>query len=306
MPAFSVSRSIVIEAPVEKVYSILRDFRQWPQWSPWLIAEPGCTLEYTGDGKGYAWVGNIVGSGEIHVTDETPPRRMQCDLNFLKPWRSHADVRFDLSEKDGGTEVMWLMDSKLPFLLFFMKKMMIAMIGNDYERGLAMFKDYFETGDSKSELSFGSASFDAFHYVGKTSTCSTEEIGPTMAADLKRLGEWVTTEGIEPAGAPLSIYHKWDMVTGVASYTSAIPVASIPETLPDDLQSGGMPSISTYAITHTGPYRHLGNAWSSGIMHGRAKMFDQRRGIHPFEIYENDPQEVPEDELKTVVHFPVK
>lgn len=295
-----------IDAPVEKVYATIRDFRQWREWSPWLIAEPGCTVEYTKDGKGYSWAGEIVGSGEMHVVDETSPKVMQCDLNFIKPWKSHADVCFKLAERDGGTEVVWDMDSKLPSLMFFMKKMMVAMIGNDYERGLTMLKDYVETGDSKSDLSFGSATLNAIHFIGKSSTCPTEDIGPTMEADLKRLGEWLSSEGVEPTGAPLSIYHKWDMVKGVASYTSAIPVASVPDNLPKDLESGNLPSMTTYAVTHMGPYRHLKNAWAAGVMHGRAKRFDQRKGIHPFEIYANDPTEVSEEEVKTVVHFPVK
>ena len=32
----------------------------------------------------------------------------------------------------------------------------------------------------------------------------------------------------------------------------------------------------------------------------------QSRKIAPFETYENDPEETPENELLTVVHFPVK
>ena len=127
-----------------------------------------------------------------------------------------------------------------------------------------------------------------------------------MAADFTRLKEWAGDAGIDPVGVPLTIYHKWDMVNSRASYTAAIPVAALPVDLPDDLESGGLPDLKTYAITHNGPYRHLGNAWSAGIMHGRAKQYAQRRGIHPFETYENDPGEVDERELITVVHFPLK
>ena len=61
-----------------------------------------------------------------------------------------------------------------------------------------------------------------------------------------------------------------------------------------------------YRIKHTGPYRYLGNAWASGIMHARNTQFRQNRAVHPFEIYENDPAEVPEGDLVTVVHFPAK
>jgi predicted transcriptional regulator YdeE len=96
------------------------------------------------------------------------------------------------------------------------------------------------------------------------------------------------------------------MVKSLTEYTSGFPVENVPSTIPEGFISGEAPSCEVYSIEHTGPYRHLGNAWSSGYMHMRTKLFRQNKKIAPFEIYGNEPQNVSENDLITTVHFPVK
>ena len=62
MPKISVVKSIVIGAPVERVYAVVRDFKQWQAWSPWLIAEPDAKVTCGDDGKSYAW-----SAGHMHA-----------------------------------------------------------------------------------------------------------------------------------------------------------------------------------------------------------------------------------------------
>ncbi len=82
-------------------------------------------------------------------------------------------------------------------------------------------------------------------------------------------------------------------------------VESAPESLPEGFVAGEFPACEAYEVTHSGPYRHLGNAWSSGMMHARAKVFKQSKKIHPFETYGNNPETTPENELITNVYFPI-
>ena len=74
MPIFTVEKSIEIEAPIEKVYAAIRDFREWVPWSLWLISEPDCPLDYGEDGKSYSWEGKIIGSGKMEILR----RRNRC------------------------------------------------------------------------------------------------------------------------------------------------------------------------------------------------------------------------------------
>jgi DNA gyrase inhibitor GyrI len=199
------------------------------------------------------------------------------------------------------------MDSSLPFFMFFFKRMMEGFIGMDYQRGLGMLKDYVESGSVPSALEFqGQSAFTGFNYVGVKSQCALEAVGPAMESDMGKLGSWIKEAGVEPAGMPFSIYHKWNIVKGTTDYTLGVPLKEVPASLPAEFVSGAIPSGAVYKVKHTGPYRHLGNAWAAGMMHGRSKQFRQNRGVDPFEIYESDPQETAEHELVTVVHFPAK
>ena len=130
MPKFHVEKSVTIEAPLDKVKSVLSDFDQWSAWSPWLLMEPEAKVTVRDDKKYYEWDGQRVGAGNMELLNEQTKGNtssLTYSLNFLKPWKSNADVSFELSEVDSGTKVTWNMDSSLPFFMFFMKKMMILL-----------------------------------------------------------------------------------------------------------------------------------------------------------------------------------
>src|SRR4051812_44906447 len=70
---FRVQRSISISAPPEKVFALINDFKQWPQWSPWEKKDPAMKRTYSavtaGNGARYAWEGNSeVGEGSMQIT----------------------------------------------------------------------------------------------------------------------------------------------------------------------------------------------------------------------------------------------
>ena len=307
MPKFSVSKSIVINATAEAVHASIRDFKQWPIWSPWLIAEPDSKLTFSDDNNSYAWEGKIIGSGEIEVTRDAPPSEIRYQLSFLKPWKSVSETFFTLKQSGDGVQVTWTMNGSLPIFMFWMKKMMIAFIGMDYQRGLTMLKQHIEQDRVLSKLDFpGVESFPGYRYVGIRTRCSIDDIGECMGRDFDKLKNWMEQSGITSVAPPFSIYHKWKPVAGTAEYTVALPVDNHPDKAPDGMHNESVPACSCYIVRHTGPYSQLGNAWSAGMMHGRAKVFTQKRGIPPFETYKNDPQEVDENELVTLVHFPVK
>ncbi len=307
MAKLNIERSISIGAPPEKVFAVVRDFRQWQAWSPWLIAEPGCQVAYGDDGGSYRWDGQIVGSGEMTVTAESSPHAIDHRLTFFKPWKSVSAVAFRFSEDTGGTRVVWTMNGSLPVFLFWMKSMMTALVGMDYQRGLTMLKDYVERGSVPSRLDFaGRRPFDGFPYLGVRSRCATSEIGPRMEDALANLRNGLETGGLSPSGSPFAVYHRWNVVKGDCEFTLGFPVATSTPVSPEGLVAGVMPDCETFVIRHTGAYRHLGNAWAAGMMHGRAKVFTQSRSVHPFEVYETAPGDVPENEAVTAIHFPLR
>ncbi len=307
MPKMHIHKSTEIKAPVDKIFNTLNDFTSWTAWSPWLIMEPEAKVDIADDGKYYSWKGERVGTGNMKITNEVSDKSIDYDLNFLTPWKSSAKVRFEFEPAEDGTKVNWLMDSSLPIFLFWMKKMMVAFVGMDYERGLAMLKDYVEDGEVHSKLEFkGNESYPGCNYIGLKSTCSKQALAESMEKDFQKIDEFAKAMPELVAGKPFTIYHKWDMVNEKIIYTSGIPINKTPEQVPESMIMGEIPKTEMYTVAHTGPYNHLGNAWSTLYNMERSKSIKVNKKIHPFETYINDPAEVGENELITEVHFATK
>ncbi len=307
MPAIHISRSKEIEAPVHEVYSKLNDFNHWVKWSPWLIMEPEANVTVSDDAKYYEWNGEKVGEGNMSVTGEQENNWIEYDLNFLKPWKSEAKVKFELSESGEHTEVTWSMDSKLPFFMFWMKKMMEGFVGMDYERGLTMLKDYIEKEEIESTLEpQGESIFPESKYIGVETTCGFDELGEAMMADFGKLEEFMQKHEDIANQQAYSIYHKWQITKGTATYTAAVGVSEFPKDIPSDFVQGTIPETKVYTMRHIGSYDHLGNAWATMMNLSRSKEFKQKRGIHPFEHYISDPKSTEPKDTITDVVFPIK
>lgn len=307
MPKIGVTRSILIDAPIEKVFKVLNDFSTWTAWSPWLIMDPEAKVTVADGNKSYTWEGPRSGSGEMRIEKEVENTSVSIDLQFLKPWKSKAKTFFYLKTIGNQTEVEWVMDSALPFFMFWMKQMMQTYIGMDYDRGLRLLKDYVEDGKVHSKLNFtGKETLSEQEYIGIYTSCSMDEMGKKMSEDLPRIMEFMNSSGIEIGGAPFTQYSKWDIKNGRVEYTSGIPVKSAPANLPEGFSAGKIPATPVYTLEHVGPYQHLGNAWTTLYSMQRSKEIPVNKAIHPFETYVNNPNEVDATELVTRVHFPLK
>lgn len=306
MPKLFVDRSIQIDAPVADVFAKLNDFNHWQSWSPWLIMEQGAKVTVSDDAKSYSWEGNRIGAGQMAITSEEANKKIQYDLEFLKPWKSQAKVWFDFAESAGGTKVTWYMDSSLPFFLFWMKAKTNAYIGMDYDRGLNMLKDYVETGSVPSELNLkGVETFGPANYVIKKTSTTIEDMPGDMQKDMGTLMEWAANNG-GYEGYPITVYHKFDFVNRKVTYSTGLPVKDLPANPGNGFATMSIPAIQTYTVEHKGNYKHLGNAWSTGMNLSQNSVFKGSKKQHPFELYISDPRETDPNENVSEIRFPIK
>ncbi len=297
-----IHRSTVIDAPKDLILQTLSDFHTWPHWSPWLIAEPDAEIEIAPDGKSYSWLGSIVGAGEMSVTGENT-ERVYMDLLFFKPYKSKAKVTFEVKEISDGCKVTWSMESKLPLLLFWMRRRMEAYIASDYDRGLSMLREYIETGKVLSKIEYlGMEDFEGIKYLGIRRQCGFEDMQKSMGPDFETL----MTRLEAGNGAWFSLYHKFDRVNDRIDYTACVGVDEYPEDVPSDWIKGQLPASRVYVTRHTGSYDHMGNAWSAAMMQMRAKTFRPDRKSAAMEIYRNSPTNTAPADLITDVCFVVK
>ena len=96
---FRVQRTTTIQAPPERVFPLLEDFRTWGTWSPYEGKDPAMKRTYSGSAKGkgavYAWEGDKnVGTGSMEIADTTPPSRSHAQARFHQAVRSPQHGRF--------------------------------------------------------------------------------------------------------------------------------------------------------------------------------------------------------------------
>lgn len=302
-----VKKSLLIQKEADSIFKYLNDFHNWPQWSPWLIADPNASLNIDMDGKFYNWEGVITGSGDMKVLCETKNKSLSCALNFYKPWKSKAIVDFYLEEKKEGTQVTWTMQSSLPWYLFWMKKSMETYVGMDYDRGLLLLKDLVEHDKTLCELQFeGFKKFSKTKYLGFQTHCEMTTLEQIMTDDFQNVVPKLTEEHSDLiCGNPFTLYHKFDAIKNKVVYTIGLPIKKPIYNLPSPYFIRELPDMKVHSVLLTGPYRHLGNAWATQMMYQRAKKFKSKRGLVPFEVYLNNPQDTDEKKLKTAVYFPV-
>jgi uncharacterized protein YndB with AHSA1/START domain len=144
---FRVQRGATIDAPPEKIFPLIGDFRQWRAWSPWEERDPELQRTYSGAASGpgavYQWRGNRnVGAGRMEILDAPPPHLIVIKLDFISPFEGHNTAEFTLSPQGGSTNVTWLMHGPAPLLSKVMQVFMNMddMIGKDFAAGLANLK----------------------------------------------------------------------------------------------------------------------------------------------------------------------
>lgn len=144
---FHVQRSTNIQAPPEKIFPLIDDFRHQASWSPWEKMDPTMKKSVSGapNGKGavYEWDGNSqVGKGRIEITDSIPMSKITMKLDTVSPFEAHNTVEFTLSPTDNSTQVTWAIDGRQSYIGKVISLLMDCdkMIGQNFEVGLASMK----------------------------------------------------------------------------------------------------------------------------------------------------------------------
>ncbi len=144
---FRLQRSIAINAPPEKIFPLINDFKSWVVWSPWEKMDPALKRTYSGAAQSqsavYEWDGNNqVGQGRMEITESAPSSRIMIKLDFLKPFEAHNTAEFTLAGRDGSTTVTWAMYGPQPYMAKVMGLFLNCekMVGPQFETGLANLK----------------------------------------------------------------------------------------------------------------------------------------------------------------------
>lgn len=152
---WSVSRSIVINAPPSRIIPLLSDLKNgWPQWSAFDNDDPTLAYSYPnpkpGVGSERAWQSKKMGSGVQKIT-RADAKGVAFVLN-MPDYKMSLDGEFAFEAEGKATKVTWTdrgVAGRSP-LQRVMVQFMDKMMGGTFEESLAKLKVVVESGGSRA------------------------------------------------------------------------------------------------------------------------------------------------------------
>lgn len=306
---YKVCRSLTMTADRERVFEKLRDLASWDDWSPWLLHEPTAKRELadepTKEGGWYTWDGQEIGAGKLTHVKLVEPEYIKQRIEFRRPFKSAADVTWELADKNGETEVTWCIRGEMPLHLGFLTPMVKRMLVQDYDLGLLMLRSTLDPEAERPEIRFaGEAELPTCTALTIPFKGELHNLIAAMKEGLPKLVGHVRDQGT-PIGPPFSVYYKANPKTMHFDCDMAMPVD---DRTPDgEFERKEIPGGNYYKVEHRGSYDFLGLAWYSAMSHLQMSKTKMDRSRPSFEFYENDPNEVAHsNEILTTLYIPVR
>ncbi len=145
---FTFEKSIVINAPAEKVYAHISSTKAFNEWNPWLKMDPALKMEYSGTsgeiGDKYCWKSEKqeVGNGCQEITALVPNQKQSTKMVFEGMGDAYSDII--LTPQGNQTKVTWTLDSELERPKNLMKIFMTGAMDKSYGEGLKTLKEICE------------------------------------------------------------------------------------------------------------------------------------------------------------------
>lgn len=146
-----VTRTIEINAPVEKVYSQFADFNNWNNWSPWYRKDTTTKQTILGTagmaGHSMKWSSDKedVGHGSMTFERVVENKSIDAMLEF-EDVKMQSTIMFRVEPTATGTKVTWGDSANLGYnpMMRWMGLFMDKFMGPDFEEGLKNMKDVSE------------------------------------------------------------------------------------------------------------------------------------------------------------------
>ena len=316
---YHVSRTKVINAPIEVIYEEVNNFKTWPEWSPWLEKDSLTVLTYgeksAGTGASYSWKSENkeVGQGSMETLKEVKPDSILQKIKFISPFESESDIYWAFNPIDKEkTEVTWGMKGSLGF----MEKAFMAMsggmdkqVGPDYEKGLHKLDSVVQVNMKKYTIEVkGLTTHGGGYYLFNSSSSKIEEMEDKMVAMIKQVDDYVKENEIALSGASFSLYHKYDEENNAVIFSCAVPITErIITKSQSGIQTGFIAPFKAVKTSLKGNYSNLKEAWETSYKYLADNNIQADFNQPTIEIYRIDPeQQVNPAKWHTELYIPVK
>jgi effector-binding domain-containing protein/uncharacterized protein YndB with AHSA1/START domain len=309
-----IERSTMIDAPPATVFALVNGFALFNRWSPWFEMDPEARYNYEGPAFGPGAKMSLVsdnpqvGIGSQEIIASTPFERVEIHDDFLD--EGFAETSFDLEKTENGTRITWSFDTDFGWNLFdrFQGLMLDTWVGGSYEQGLAKLKEIAEAlpnADwSAMDITVNQRSAAPILFVHGQAEADAASIGRALDLAYGTIAEVMQRHNLEQTGAPMAFARSWGEAGFVFDagipYSGDITEAQL-ENSP--VQRGATPPGRVVQAVHVGPYAGISESYRKMMAFMGAHGFEPAGD--PWESYVSDPTVTSQDELITIISYPV-
>ncbi len=287
---YDVHRTKIIKAPASVLFTVINEYKTWEEWGPWKAMDSTIVVNYpditSGEGAGYSWTSDHDGGGSMKTI--TLEDNVSIDQKIFFDQRDESDIYWKFNTKDEGTAVTWGMKGDLGFMgkaYFTAMGGAEKVLGKMLEDGLNNIDTYVhQQMDKYSILDKGLVEYSGGYYVYVATACSFDEIGSKMDEMLPKVLIYAIQKQYPRAGAPFTLYQKYDEHAKQAEFACCIPVKE--RVNPDgDIALAYMEPGTYYKTTLTGSYKYSEEAWKKAFEFAKKAGVEIAEKGMPFEVY---------------------
>ena len=304
-----VTQTRLIDAPIDKVYALVADFRAWALWNPWLEHEPEARVTLSestaDDGSAYGWDGARAGRGTVVHRRMVAGRSIEQRLRFEQPFRIRGHGHWQFAEREGKTEVTWSMTGRVAFALRAFAPTVQGMIALDHRYGLDRLARLLEPAAApRYSLDYlGVRDIPAGCYVYRSYSGTLAGLADGLRGGFAELRGQLDGAGLQASAAPIAIYVRTNFKLRTTDCYLGIPVAKAE---PGRLPLREMPAHSAYVLRLQGSQAALEVAWYQLMQRMRVEAVRADPRIPPFERYPGHFDTVAESDRVIELHLPVR
>ena len=262
---FTVERSQIINSPKSTVFNFVNDYRNWEDFSSWIVEDPEMQITYPkktiGSGATISWEGKE-GTGDMLTVFVKENDSISQKMNYDG---TSSSVFWSFKDTIGGTKVTWKTTGKMSFTM----KVYTAfngginkIIGETYEKSLANLDKTldFEINTYAVKVNGLVKKLGTF-YLRQTFTSEISKVIKNGQIVFPKMITFCEQNNIELNGKPFIIYHTYDTVSGLTKLSFCVPIKNqILTSSGSDILTGKLEPFEAIKTTLTGDYSHTKKA----------------------------------------------
>lgn len=309
---FNIERSLVINSPRAAAFNYVNDYRNWEDFSSWIVEDSGMKMVYPqktiGKGGSYSWEGKE-SNGDMQTVFVKENDSITQKMNYDG---TASEAFWKFKDTIGGTKVTWKISGKMSFAMKIYSVInggAEKIIGHICEKSLTNL-------DKKLDYEINTYAIKVNGLVRKLETYYLKQIFTSKISDVTKntkiifpkIIEFCTQNNIELNGKPFLIYHTYDLEKGVTKLSFCVPIKQqIHTSEGSDILSGKLESFEAIKTTLKGDYSHTKKALDKTTQYLNANRIATDSKFSHLEVYTIGKTEVKNpSKWVTEIYYPTR